>query len=59
MQKRTVLPNPTRSDRRVRASFARDIVFAEFGYQHAKAIDYDGFCDRKPTSAGMWWRSGS
>ena len=43
--------------RRHRADFARDIMFAEFGYQHAKAIDYDGFCDRKPTLADMWWRS--
>ncbi len=40
-----------------RAGFARDIVFAEFGYRHARAIDYDGFVDRNPTPAGVWWRA--
>ncbi len=42
---------------RHRADFARDIVFAEFGYRQARAIDYDGFVDRKPTAARAWWRS--
>ncbi len=31
-----------------RADFARDIVFAEFGYHNARAIDYGHFTDRKP-----------
>lgn len=42
-----------------RADFARDIVFAEFGYRHARAIDYDEFVDRTPTAAPVWWRAES
>ena len=44
-------------ERRRRAGFARDIVFAEFGYQHARALDYPGFVDRTPTAAPVWWRA--
>jgi len=42
-----------------RAGFARGIVFAEFGYRHGRAIDYDGFIDRLPSqsSATTWWRA--
>ncbi len=46
-----------KQEHRHRAGFARDIVFAEFGYRHARAIDYDGFVDRNPTPAGVWWRA--
>ena len=42
---------------RHRAGFARDMVFEEFGYQHARAIDYVGFIDRKPNLAPVWWRT--
>ena len=31
---------------RRRCNYARDAVFAEFPYRHARAIDYDGFIDR-------------
>ncbi len=31
-----------------RTRFARSMVFEEFKYKHARAIDYDGFIDRKP-----------
>ena len=44
--------------RRHRAGFARDMVFAEFGYRHARAIECGGFVDRKPNPAPVWWRSG-
>ena len=40
-----------------RAGFARDMVFAEFGYCAGRALDYDGFVDRKPNPATVWWRS--
>ena len=40
-----------------RAGFARAMVFEEFGYQHARAIDYVGFIDRKPNLAPVWWRA--
>ena len=43
-------------EHRHRADFARDIVFQEFGYRHARAIDYDGFKDRKPAPARVRWR---
>ena len=41
------------------AGFARDIVFAEFGYRHARALDYGDFTDRLPSqsSATTWWRA--
>ncbi len=44
---------------RRRAGFARDMVFAEFGYRAGRAIDYDGFVDRAPSqsSATTWWRA--
>ena len=47
MQKRTALPNPTRSDRRHRADFARQATITAFGH-HARALDWDDFADRKP-----------
>jgi hypothetical protein len=31
-----------------RAKFARRMVFSEFGYRYARALDYDNFRDRKP-----------
>ncbi len=42
---------------RRRAGFARAMVFEAFGYRHARAIDYDGFVDRKPNLAPVWWRA--
>ena len=33
---------------RRRARYARDAVFLEFRYRDARAIDYDGFKDRRP-----------
>ena len=39
-----------------RAGFARDIVFAEFGYRAGRALDYDDFTDRQPNPAAVWWR---
>ncbi len=44
---------------RRRAGFARGIVFEVFGYRNARAIDYDGFVDRKPNPAPLWWRAAS
>ncbi len=41
------------------SSFARDIMFAEFGYRAGRAIDYDGFTDRQPAAASQWWRAAS
>ena len=34
-----------------RRDFARAMVFEEFKYKHARAIDYDRFLDRKPNQA--------
>ncbi len=48
-----------KQEHRHRAGFARDIVFAEFGYQHARALDYPDFVDRKPATAPVWWRAES
>ena len=42
---------------RGRRGFARDIVFAEFGYQHGRAIDYDDFIDRAPDQLPRFWRA--
>ncbi len=39
--------HPENTDRRHRANFARQMVYAEFG-RHARAIDYDDFVDRRP-----------
>ncbi len=46
---------PTKQAAR-RNSFAREMTFSEFGYRAGRALDYDGFVDRKPTPAG-WWRA--
>ena len=35
--------------RRARAKFARRMVFLQFGYRYARAIDYDNFVDRRPS----------
>ena len=41
---------------RGRTRFARATVFEEFGYQHARALDYADFVDRKPGRAPKrWW----
>ncbi len=45
MKKQT--PLPAHSNRRVRASFARQMVFAEFG-RGGRAIDQADFVDKKP-----------
>ena len=39
-----------------RARFARWMVFEEFQYRHARAIDYDDFVDRRPDQAPRRWR---
>ena len=49
-------PSTPRDQARHRASFARDAVFAEFGYCHARALDYDAFVDRTPAATPVWWR---
>ena len=43
--------------RRARARFARSMVFEEFRYKHARAIDYDDFHDRWPDQAPRRWRA--
>ncbi len=45
--------------RPARDRFARAMVFEAFGYQHARALDYDGFIDREPNQAPLWWRAAS
>ena len=42
---------------RRRSDFARDAVYAAFGYRDARAIDYGAFVDRKPGPAPRCWRS--
>ncbi len=42
---------------RRRSSFARNAVYAEFGYRNARAIEYGAFVDRKPGPASRRWRS--
>ena len=42
---------------RRRGDYARDAVFEAFGYQHARAIDYDDFIDRKPNQRPRLWRA--
>ena len=42
---------------RRRCNYARDAVFAEFPYRYARAIDYDGFIDRKPDQRLRLWRA--
>ena len=32
-----------------RKHFSRRMVFEQFGYRHARAIDYDNFVDRRPS----------
>ena len=51
------LEAPQKQEHSRRAGFARDIVFAEFGYRHARALDYDAFVDRMPNQAPLWWRA--
>ena len=43
--------SPTQASLRRRARFARSMVFEAFKYKHARAIDYDGFHDRRPNQA--------
>ena len=45
MQKKT--PLPIRSNRRVRANFARAATIAAFGH-HARSLDWNDFVDRLP-----------
>lgn len=47
-------------NQRQRASFARRMMFAEFGVHHAKALDQDRFVDRTPQARarlglGFWF----
>ncbi len=51
-------PQPhKKQDHLHRDNFARDAVFAEFGYRHARALDYDAFVDRVPNQTPLWWRA--
>ncbi len=38
-----------------RARFARSMVFQEFRYRDARALDYDHFVDRKPGQTPRTW----
>ena len=38
-----------------RAVFARAAVFEEFGYRHARALEYGGFVDHRPNQAPRSW----
>ncbi len=49
IQARPLGPRPRPALRRAR--FARSMVFEEFRYKHARAIDYDDFIDRRPNQA--------
>jgi hypothetical protein len=40
---------------RQRARFARSMVFEEFRYRDARAIDYGDFIDRKPGQTPRTW----
>ncbi len=44
---------------RRRSGFARDAVYAAFGYRHGRAIDYGGFVDRRPNQRRSAWRASS
>ena len=44
----SLAPHAKQADLRRRARFARRMVFEEFGYRYAQALDYDRFLDRKP-----------
>ena len=50
MQKYTPVLNPTRSDRRHRADFARQATIDAFG-RHGRALDQADFVDRQPDQA--------
>ena len=50
-------PNSPEFQARRRARFARSMVFEEFKFKHARAIDYDGFIDRKPNAPPRPWRA--
>ena len=39
---------------RRRGNFARAMTFSEFRYRDARALDYDGFVDRRPNQAVTW-----
>ena len=47
----------TQASLRRRARFARRMVFEEFRFKHARAIDYDDFIDRRPNQAPRRWRA--
>ncbi len=56
--------HPTKQASRRRGNFARAAVFEEFGYRSGRALDYDGFVDRKPNRLSRWstsatWRAAS
>ncbi len=51
-------PGPGRlSGSSARSRFARRMVFEAFKYKHARAIDYDGFIDRRPNQRPRSWRA--
>ena len=40
-----------------RDRFARGMVFEEFRYKYARALNYGGFVDRQPDQVPRYWRS--
>ena len=42
-------PDPHTSSPRTRSRYARAVVFSSFRLRDAKAIDFDGFQDRRPS----------
>ena len=50
-KRRATAPNLPSSTSQTREQFARSAVFSEFGYHGARALDYDGFVDRRPDQA--------
>jgi hypothetical protein len=47
-RKSSHVDKPQNPGQRRSADFARAAVFAEFGYRHAQALDYENFVDRLP-----------
>ena len=47
----------TQASLRRRARFARRMVFESFRHRDARAIDCDGFHDRRPNQAARIWRA--
>ena len=48
LKRRATAPKLSAPSLKAREAFARSIVFMEFGYHAARALDYGSFVDRKP-----------